>query len=583
MVDPNTGNLIVYNGEIYNYRELREDLRAQGAIFRTESDTEVILAAFARWGIECLSRLAGMYALAIFEPAAERLHLARDPLGIKPLYYCIGDDRLVFASEVRAMAASGLVEQRFDRRALASLFAYGAVPAPLTLFREVQQLEPGTRLEIGPGLSTAPLRPRHHWSFPAIAEPVRDSRAPASEIEALLRGAVALHMQSDVPLGIFLSSGIDSTALAALAGELRQGDVDTFTVRVAGAPGIDESESAARTARQMGLRHHMVEIGESDAIGTARRWFDACDQPTIDGLNTYIIARAVRESGVTVALSGLGGDELFGGYPTFREVPVAYRVAHVARALPPRLRKSLVDRVTRSRSDVERLKAQDLVFRTRDLASTYLCRRRLYSDQQMAAFGLSEDMLEDWLPEESHPRRWVDARDPWATVRTLELRFYMGNMLLRDADVFGMAHGLEIRVPMLDQRVLERALTLTMSTASALREPPKAFLRHALGQRLPTHVAALPKRGFALDQARWISGAMRDEITERIGWLSRAGLVDGDAVNQTWRRFLRDPKPNAWSRPWLLAAVGSWVRRFGTSLTAEVTGEARTHPVTRVG
>lgn len=292
MVNPTTDDVITYNGEIYNVAELRAALAGSGAVFRGRSDTEVILAAFARWGIACVERLYGMFAFALYAAQERKLYLARDPMGIKPLYWTAPGGSFVFASELRAVLASGLVDMRIDRLGLESLFAYGAVVAPRTMVEGVHLLEPGTWAQIDvAGRAFKPqLQARRYWHFASTPRMEGSSKVVADEIRPALRESVQSHLVGDVPVAVFLSSGIDSTAISVLASEVRRGDLDTFTVSLAEDSKIDEAPVARRTAQALGTRHHDVLLGERDALGLTTKWLDSIDQPSVDGLNTYVIS-----------------------------------------------------------------------------------------------------------------------------------------------------------------------------------------------------------------------------------------------------------------------------------------------------
>jgi asparagine synthase (glutamine-hydrolysing) len=577
MVHPETGDTIVFNGEIYNFQALRSELEARGSRFRGRSDTEIILHAFARWGEAAFSRLHGMFALGIYRPAQRRLYLARDGLGIKPLYYGFGKGTFAFASELRALAASGLVDCDVDRRAVASFLAFGAAPSPLTLLKQAHLLEPGTWAELDlseTSFETRSLAPRRFWAFAHPERPVPSNREAVSEMGARLRDAVRTHLISDVPVGVFLSSGIDSTAIAMLASEIRGGDVDAFTVSMGGGDVLDEGPVAEETARRLGLRYHNISVREDEVTTLAERWFASIDQPTIDGLNTYIIARAVRDRGIVVALSGLGGDEIFGGYGTFREIPRLLKWARLARFVPARVREEAVNVLLRHAPDAQRRKGRELAAHTRrTIRSFYLRRRRLYSDEEIEALGFRANELnldDDFMPPESEPDRWIDPDSfPFAALRILESRFYMGNMLLRDADVFGMAHGLEIRVPLLDHRVVDYALTLPDEAWVAPHRPNKPLLVNAVG-RISESVVKRAKSGFALPQARWMAGPLRPLFEGALDHVRRSGLVDPPAVGRVWNDFLADRGGPTWSRPWALAVLGAWLDSSARALSAPV-------------
>jgi asparagine synthase (glutamine-hydrolysing) len=566
MTNPSTGDGIVFNGEIYNFPALRRELAGAGACFGSRCDTEAILHAFARWGVDCFDRLHGMFALALYDRQRERLILARDPLGIKPLYYGLTDRAFAFASEVRALAASGLFDLDLDRRALAGFLAYGAVPQPLTLFREMRMLEPGTWIAVDLAHSAGRLshsEPRRFWSFPAPQASTNYPDAVAT-VRTLLADAVRSHLLSDVPVAAFLSSGLDSTAIAALGADASDA-IHTFTVGLEGHPNLDEAPVARETARQLGVAHTTIELTPGDALAYTRRYFASLDQPTVDGINTFIIAGAVRDRGYKVALSGLGGDELFGGYASFRQIPRLARWLPWARAIPARLRGVGADLLFRARSSTQRQKARELATTAPTLPDLYFRRRRLFSDRDLADFGLrSKELGLDtvFLPPESRPAEALTGLAPAAVIGVLETRFYLGNMLLRDCDVFGMAHGLEIRVPLLDRALLDYVYALPAQWRTPRGQQNKPLLADAMADRGRfAAIGRFPKRGFSLPQAAWMAGPLREDFEHHLGVLGDSGLLDPRTVQRVWRDFLADLNGPTWSRLWMLGGLGSWLAR----------------------
>ncbi len=570
MTQPETGNWLVFNGEIYNYPQLRAELAGAGACFRSRCDTEVILHAYARWGTDCFERLHGMFAIGLYDRGRQRLILARDPLGIKPLYYAAGPWGLAFASELRALVASGLFQGTLDRRALAGLLAYGAVQQPLTLYAQARLLEPGTWVEMDltqpAGTAALPAR-RTFWRFPAPRAP-GDYRQALETLRGVLTNAVRSHLLSEVPLGVFLSSGLDSSLLATLSAATAAETIRTFTVGFADHQAIDEGPIAAETARLLGLEHHPILLGEAEMLHQTERYLHALDQPTLDGLNTYIIAGAVRAHGIKVALSGLGGDELFGGYPSFHQVPRLARWLGRAALMPPAVRREIAGLAFRGRSKAQRQKARELATTPPTVRHLYFRRRRLFSDHELAAFGLSSAALgldADWLPPESSPADALDGLDPQAAISVLESRFYMGNMLLRDADVFGMAHGLEIRVPLLDRPLLDWVYALPGAWRTPRGGQNKPLLADAMAGRLNPRLQALPKRGFSLPQAAWMAGPLRPRFEHLMDRVAAAGLVEPEAIRQVWRDFLADQGGPTWSRAWTLGVLGSWLDQHAST------------------
>lgn len=562
MIHPETGNWIVFNGEIYNFPVLRRELEAVGARFHSHCDTEVILHAYARWGADCFDRLHGMFALALYDRARQRLILTRDPLGIKPLYYASTDAGLVFASELRALVASGLIGREIDRRALAGLLAYGAVPQPLTLYRHARLLEPGTWLTVDLTRPASALSPpvQRYWRFPR-PQPAGDYQETLTTLRALLSEAVRAHLLSDVPVGVFLSSGLDSSVVAALSATVAPDTVQAFTVGFADHQALDENPVAAETARLLGLNHHRIELGEAEILAQTRRYLAALDQPTLDGLNTFIIAGAVRARGIKVALSGLGGDELFGGYPSFHQVPGLARWLSRLAIIPAAARRQAASLCFIGQTRAQRQKARELAITPPSVRNLYFRRRRLCSDRELAAFGLGAVALnlnEDFLPPESRPDAALAGLDPQAAISVLESRFYMGNTLLRDADVFGMAHGLEIRVPLLDRALLDFVFALPGKWRARRGAQNKPLLADAMADRL-ARLQRLPKRGFSLPQAAWMAGPLRSQFEHLMARAADSGLLAPDAVQAVWRDFLADRAGPTWSRAWTLGVLGAWL------------------------
>ena len=329
MVDRESGCTISFNGEIYNYKELRPELESLGETFNSTSDTEVVLKAYKRWGLAVVPRLRGIFALAIWDPRSRSVHLVRDQLGVKPLYWTVvrdsalGPEVLLFASELRSLLASGVVKRRLDPAGVASYLAQGFTIGPTTIVEGVNLLPAATTLTIEPGASEHNSNARTlrtYWTPPSSVA----RRTTETELREELARAVTMQLVSDVPLGVFLSGGIDSSTIAALASENAPDAVHTFTIGFEEA-GLDESVYAARVAEAIGSRHTNVTLREQHFIEHLPHALDAIDQPTFDGINTYYVSRAAREAGMTVALAGTGGDELFGGYPTFAELPKVFR------------------------------------------------------------------------------------------------------------------------------------------------------------------------------------------------------------------------------------------------------------------
>lgn len=560
MTDPQTGNVLAYNGEIYNFPELRAELVAKGHDFRGRTDTEVLLVGYREWGRDVLDRLRGMFAFALWDAPRRRLVVARDHLGIKPLYYSTAGGGFSCASELGALLDGELFTPTLDRRGLAGFLAYGAVQEPLTIVEEVSALPAGSWMEVDAIGSIAATG--RYWDFPATEpdlEYVPEQRLVGEGRELLAR-SVERHMLSDVPLGVFLSSGIDSTAVAGLARKRAGHDVHAFTVSFPGEAELDESPVARRSAERLGLVFHDVPVDPSTALEWATQGLSAMDQPSMDGLNTYIVSRAVREAGLTVALSGQGGDEIFGGYRSFQVVPRIAAFARVGRVVPAAIRSALAGTVARPGGSLRAAKARDVASVT-DLADIYFMFRRSLADRDMAGLDVLPQRLS--LTSNFHDpvlarRACVDG-DAVASVSRLETRFYLGNTLLRDGDVFGMASSLEIRVPMLDRDVVDWAMRLPGRVLLPRGKPAKHLLRQMCSDVLGAEQLELTKRGFNLPLARWMKGPLGDLRKQGLGTVMDSGLVDPEGVRAIEQVYLTDDYRSAWTRVWTFVALGRWL------------------------
>lgn len=566
MKNAETGDVITYNGEIYNFQDLRHELEAAGYNFRGRSDTEVLLRGYQKWGVGLLDRLRGMFAFALWDAHRQRLLLARDHFGIKPLYYAALPHRgFVCASEIRAILASGLVTFEIDQRALAGYLAYGAVQEPLTILKNVFALPAGTWMEVNASGETISLD--SYWKIPAPVAQTNGTR-PESVMEEgreLLERAVKRHLISDVPLGVFLSSGLDSTAIAGLTQRTAPDQVHAFTVSFPDDPKLDESPVAHQTAQRLGLIYHDYPVDTATALDWAVQGLDCMDQPAMDGLNTYIVSRAVREQGIVVALSGQGGDEVFGGYRSFRGVPRWSRRMDWLNWVGPEMRAALIGLAASTKGSVARKKAQDIARNGSDLLGIFFHYRRLMSDEDLMRLGFSCSELN--LSSSFHvPSLATDsylvADDPVASVGRLESVFYLGNTLLRDGDVFGMANSLEIRVPFLDRDLIEWSFKLPGNVLLPSGAEDKHLLRQMCEEFYSREQLQQAKRGFTPPLSLWMLGPLRDVMNESLSSLKGSGLMSVKGVDLLQRVFLREPHTAAWSRIWSLVALGHWISKF---------------------
>ena len=548
MQDPVTGNWIVYNGEIYNFRDLRKDLEAAGVEFKSHSDTEVILAAYRVWGESCLTRLGGMFAFALWDAPRKRLLLARDPMGIKPLYYYQSKQNFIFASEVRTLLGTGLVPRKPDPTGILSYLAFGSVYEPWTMVEGVKAVPPGHVLTVENGAVSS----REYWN------PLQPSGiAAADQLPAILRDAILSHLVSDVPVGVFLSGGIDSSALVAV---LSHNGVraNTFSLVFQEAE-YNEGRYSREIARRFGTEHHEISVSQQDTRAVLPQALCAMDQPTIDGINTYLVSAKTRAAGVKVALTGLGADEMFAGYSNFRRVPKMEAFSKRFGRLPRLVRGPIAASVglfagkgDRSRKLAELAAGHD------SAVHPYFLVRTLFGEKEREALvntGLEDSkralqsVLQQSIAQSSN-------LDPVNRVSYLESHCYMRNTLLRDSDFMSMAHGLELRVPFLDRALVEACFRIP-GAEKVKGNSPKGLLLASLGVELPKEIVNRPKRGFTLPFERWLRGEMKPVVEDALlksNWDQTS--IRASAVREVWDRFLAGE--TSWSRPWSLFVLAQW-------------------------
>jgi asparagine synthase (glutamine-hydrolysing) len=562
MVNEATGDVLVYNGEIYNSPALRDLLRTDGFQFHGHSDTEVLLRAYERWGIECLKRLRGMFAFALWDARRSRLVIARDPMGIKPFYYAQKrDEWFVFASEVRALLQSKLLDARIDQRSLAGYLAYGGVQEPLSIYEGIFSLPRGSwqeRDEHGNVVAGGT-----YWQFPPPEQSQRNRRLTdvVDEGREILLESVRRHLLSDVRVGLFLSSGLDSIALLGLSPEKH--NLEAFNVSFPDHPKYNETLSAGVAAACFEVPFHDCPVSDSTALHWIHNALGSMDQPSMDGFNSYIVSRAVREKGIVVGLSGLGGDEVFGGYNLFQRVPRHYQVMTWLSPLPSAARTAAAWLATIFRNDIVREKAHEIAKVNPGLIGLYFRHRRLVADAGLQAFGLSAkdlNLSDDFqVPELQYQGCYLPG-DLLSSVARLDSAFYLQNILLRDSDVFGMANTLEIRVPFLDSDLIEWAFRLPGNVLLPKGTPLKYLLRQICADVYGKLPIASSKRGFVIPISEWLRGPLREVAEESLSSLHDSGLLDPTGIAQVRELFRREPDSPAWSRLWALVTLGFWLR-----------------------
>ena len=574
MVDPVTGHVVVFNGEIYNFGDLRRRLVAEGQEFESTGDTAVMLRALGLHGPKAVSWLRGMFAFACWDPKQRRLLLARDPLGIKPLYIARASDpdagwSVAFASELRALLASKLVgTPHLDPQAVASGVWNGFVVGPGTAVKGIDLLWPGRLIELdGAG------KELRQEDFSPIPHRAPDPTMDEDGLAAVLQEDLRLHLASDVPLAVFLSGGVDSSAMANLAQRAAQSPIHTFTLAFEEQE-LNEGPIARQIAAAIGTQHHEVVLTEERFVEKLEAALDSLDQPTFDGLNAYYMSQAIRAAGFTVALSGTGGDELFGGYKSYRELPVlqrwSRRTAWVPRGLQVAAAKfasRLLGRSSESMPPQTRwAKLPEMVRRGEDLLALYQLAYALFLpgfQRELLAPGFAE-ALADGLPPAMRQRisKETRARTPLSAISVMEQRLFLGERLLRDNDVASMASSLEQRVPLVDQVLFE---SMDRLPDQARYQPlgRKAILRRIGLRGLDPALFERPKSGFVLPFDRWIRRGLKDAMDQTLRdpqAIAPVGLNPA-AVERLWRAFLDGAPGMYWSRVWSVYVFIRWCHR----------------------
>lgn len=578
MLDPETGNALIFNGEIYNFRDLRAELQRRGHRFTSTGDSEVLLVAYRHWGRECIQRLRGMFAFALWDAASRTVLLARDRLGIKPLYFSVRRRReeigptLLFASELRALLASGLVPRRLSPTGIRSYLWNGFVIGPGTIVEGVEQLPPGCYAEVDP--AQADCRAVRWWEIP----PEGGDTDGVERFRAAIESSMRQHLVSDVPLGVFLSGGVDSSAMAALAvrGLGSAEAVNTFNISF-DEPEFDESRYAAEVARIYGTRHCDIRLSQHEFTSSLDDALASLDQPTLDGINTYFVSHAVRQAGVTVAIAGTGGDELLGGYRSFVDLPRLLQWLPGSPALRSRAIGPMVRLLLRARfagrampPQVRWGKLEDIVAAGPHALAAYQVSYALFTRDFYDQLVACNDSDLAWgLPRKHWDRltAMIARQGPLHAISQMELANFIGERLLRDTDAASMAVSLEARVPLLDHEVVEAACRVP---GEARFQPigRKMLLRQVALSDAPPALFDRPKSGFVLPIERWARESLSSRIDSLFGneaLCESVGLHSG-AAKRLWSAYKDGCAGLYWSRVWSIFVLLHWAVRNNISL-----------------
>lgn len=557
--DTNNRYVIVFNGEIYNYQEVKMEI---DYLWQSTSDTEVILAAYLKWGVSCLSRLNGMFAFSIYDTVKQELFVARDRIGVKPFYYTTTHDYFVFASEIRAVQESGYVSNEIDKTALQGYLSSLAVPTPNTILSGIKQLCPGEYGIFSDGV----FKTERYWSIvpdfnilPKGKELSYDDTV--TKTRKLLKEAVKSRMVADVNVGAFLSGGIDSSAIVAIMSEYSSRPVDTFSI-VFNDKKFDEREYSQLVAKKYKTSHTELELEPNELIQHLDDYFKSMDSPTVDGINTWMVSKLVASTGIKVTLSGLGGDELFAGYPGFSRWK---QISDYKAFLPSVLVKTgfdLANKLSHKRSFV---KLNEFINNsTLDFGSFYSINRANFLTNEI------NGLLAGNLEKKKYPS-WIQLNDLAAVKNRIyseysiaELTHYTLDVLLKDTDQMSMRWALEIREPFFDYKLVEFLLTIPDGYKFD-KNTPKKLLVDAMGDLLPKEVVYRSKKGFSFPWDSWIKNELRDYCEESLTRLSNNEMFEYATVQDLWKRYLNNDYRINWVQIWSLVVLQKWIENHGST------------------
>jgi asparagine synthase (glutamine-hydrolysing) len=562
MVSNDGRYVIIYNGELYNYKELKFELQRsmQGNlpyVFRTASDTEVVIAAYIRWGKECLSKFNGMYAFALYDTAEKELFIARDRLGIKPMYYATENNTFVFSSEIRPILQTGLVEKRIDENALIQYVQYQTVHAPLTIVKDVLMLMPGhygvyknNQLEI-----------TCYWDLKKKAPESKDQGSYADackNVNELLHKAVERRLVADVPFGAFLSGGIDSSAIVGIMSGISSEKVNTFSVTFDEKDFSEEAYSDI-VAKKFNTQHHKIRLQITDFLNELPEALEAMDHPSGDGANSYVVSKATKKAGITMALSGLGGDELFCGYDVFNRA-LDIKKKQWMNMVPRMFRVAGAGFVGRDKSIAAAKKAAFLAKPILNFDYFYPLSREVFSDTQVQMLTGRHELPFNEVYKTVRLLPTDEKKHLLSKCSQAEISTYMQNVLLRDTDQMSMAVALEVRVPFLDYTLVEYVLGL--SDKYKIPVTPKKLLTDSLAGLLPDEIVDRKKMGFTFPWKHWMRKELKSFCETQLQELKARSPLNGKYIDTLWTRFLNDDPQISWSRIWHLVVLGHWLKKL---------------------
>ncbi|MBA2610878.1 MAG: asparagine synthase (glutamine-hydrolyzing) [Bacteroidetes bacterium] len=552
--------VIVYNGELYNYKELKLELQRsshgsndQPYFFKTNTDTEVVLAAFIRYGTNCLQLFNGMYAFAIYDTLDKKLTVARDRLGVKPLYYYFGNEGFLFSSEIRPIIHSKVKSFSLNKDVLAEYMMYQTVFAPNTIIKSIKILLPGNYLEYQDG--KASISEYYTLNKFSKASDTLSYAETCAKVNELLTHSVHQRLVADVPFGAFLSGGIDSSAIVGLMSKVSTEKIQTFNISFDESE-FSESKYARLIAKKFNTQHHEIKLSPDSFLKQLPAALSAMDHPSGDGPNTFVVSKATKEAGITMALSGIGGDELFAGYDVFKRMAALEKKSWI-NAFPTFSRKAAGYVIQKRKKTIAGNKIQELLGQEKiNFNSAYPLNRSVFTKKELAS-----------LLNDPSPFKQINAivsnvpqiKDHLlSSVSICEINTYLQNVLLRDADQMSMAVALEVREPFLDYRLVDFVLNLNDEKKYPLT--PKKLLIDSLGDLLPDEIVNRPKMGFTLPWQLWLKTELKSFCEKNIVEFSNYDLCNTAAIQSLWQRFLNNDESITWSRIWHIVVLNNWIK-----------------------
>lgn len=548
MVNNSVSVCISYNGEIYNFRELKK--LCAGYEFKTESDTEVLLAMYEKFGRDMFQMLDGMFALALWDENAKKLLLARDRVGKKPLYYSWEKGILVFSSEIRGILASKLISPKLSRNMFSQYLQFQTVYSPNTIVENVKMVPAGSYAVVSEGIMDF----KKFWSIDRAKEKFALT-GPYDKVVKQTRDlffkSVEKRMISDVPLGAFLSGGVDSSCVVAAMTSVSSNRIKTFNMCFEDEE-FSEKKYAEIIAKKFNTEHHSVEIKPEDLLAELPEFLKSMDHPGLDGLNTFVVSKYTKQTGITVALSGIGGDEFFGGYPVFKYIKQINRWRKLG-VLPTIVRRNLVRILKRrySENQIKRL-LQIAELPNWNLNTLYPVFRMVYSASEMKQLGVAPQALNCIEMDNDNQQKIM------SEISISESKTYLENVLLRDTDQMSMAHSLEVRAPFLDKDLIEFVLSLPDDFKPI--QPPKKLIIDAMGELLPKETWDRKKMGFTLPWKKWMNTDLKPFCEENLEYLLQLNLINHGYL-QKLLNSLNDEINESWFEVWNLVILTDWLRR----------------------